>query len=189
MRAVPGTYTATLRIGDSQQAVDFEVRGDPRLGVSAADYAAQYEFVSGINRKLTETHQAITRIREAKAQLATIGKRVEGDARFAGLRDTAKALETRLGSIEETLYQVKMESPQDPLNFPIRLNDKLAGVMALAAVGDHPPTEAAIAVRDELVASIDAALASLGDVFDNDVSAFNKQAAEAGLEAVHVTTP
>ncbi len=92
-----------------------------------------------------------------------------------------------LGSIEETLYQTKMESPQDPLNFPIRLNDKLAGVMALAAIGDHAPTNSAIAVRDELVAAIDAALGRLEEVFNNDLASFNKQAAEAGLEAVRVT--
>lgn len=186
MRAVPGDYRATLRIGDNGQTVDFEVRADPRLDATAADYEAQYEFVSGINRKLTETHHAITRIRDAKAQLGAIEKRIEGDERFTGLQASAKALETRLSTIEETLYQTKMESPQDPLNFPIRLNDKLAGVMSLAAIGDHPPTESAIAVRDELVAAIDAALAQLQAVFSNDLAAFNTQAAEAGLEAVHV---
>ena len=79
-----------------------------------------------------------------------------------------------------------MESPQDPLNFPIRLNDKLAGVKSLAGFGDHAPTHAAIAVRDELVAAIDAALGQLEDVFTRDLAAFNIQAAEAGLEAVRV---
>jgi hypothetical protein len=91
-----------------------------------------------------------------------------------------------LDSIEETLYQTKMESPQDPLNFPIRLNDKMAGVMSLAGIGDHAPTESAIAVRDELVAAIDAALKRLEDVINNDLVAFNLQAAESGLEAVRV---
>jgi len=189
MRAIPGVYRATLKVGDDWQTVEFEVRADPRLDATAADYEAQYAFVSGINRKLTETHRAITRINEAKGQLNAIEKRIEGDDRFSGLQESAKAIETRLDGIEETLYQTKMESPQDPLNFPIRLNDKLAGVRSLAAIGDHPPTASAIAVRDELVAAVDAALANLQDLFDKDIAAFNKQAAEAGLEAVHVASP
>ncbi len=188
MRAVPGGYQATLRFGDRQQTVEFEVRADPRLAVPAADYQAQYEFVSGINQKLTETHRAITRIREAKAQLNALEKRIAEDEQFAGLLESAKALEDKLGAIEATLYQTKLESPQDPLNFPIRLNDKLTGVMALAAVGDHPPTDAAIAVRDELVTAIDAALARLEAVFNNDLATFNTQAADAGLEAVRAAT-
>ena len=81
-----------------------------------------------------------------------------------------------------------MESRQDPLNFPIRLNDKLAGVMFLAGFGDHAPTQSAIAVRDELVAAIDASLERLKTLFENDLTAFNKEAAEAGLQAVRVAT-
>ncbi|MDH4018227.1 MAG: hypothetical protein OEU84_01375, partial [Xanthomonadales bacterium] len=68
--AVPGSYQATLSLGDTRQTVSFEVLADPRLTVTAADYEAQYSFVTGINQKLTETHRAITRIREAKAQLS-----------------------------------------------------------------------------------------------------------------------
>jgi len=185
---VPGMYQATLRLGDTKQTVNFELLADPRLEVSAADYQAQYSFISGINKKLTETHRAVTRIREAKTQLGAIEKHIEEDEKFAGLLETAIELKGMLSSIEETLYQTKMESPQDPLNFPIRLNDKLAGVMILAGFGDHAPSDAAIAVRDELFALIDAELNQLEDVFNNDMVAFNLQAAEAGLEAVRVTS-
>lgn len=186
VQVVPGEYQATLISNDKQQTVSFEILADPRLDVSFEDYQAQYDFVSGINQKLTETHRAITRIGEAKAQLSAIEKRIEGEQKFAGLHESATALEGKLGSIEETLYQTKMESPQDPLNFPIRLNDKLAGVMSLAGRGDHAPSDSAVAVRNELFAAIDAALNRLEDVFNNDLVAFNLQAAEAGLEAVRV---
>lgn len=77
---------------------------------------------------------------------------------------------------------------QDPLNFPIRLNDKLAGVMALAGFGDHAPSASALAVRDELVAAIDTQLDRLEELLGNDLAAFNSQAAGAGLEAVRVAT-
>jgi photosystem II stability/assembly factor-like uncharacterized protein len=187
-RAVPGQYQATLRLGDTQQTVNFEVFADPRLDISIDDYQAQYDFVSGINLKLTETHRAITRIREAKNQLSAIEKRLGEDEQFAGLLESATELRGMLSSIEETLYQTKMESPQDPLNFPIRLNDKLAGLMILAGIGDNPPTDSTIAVRDELLAAIDAELLRLENVFKNDLTAFNLQAAEAGLEAVRVAT-
>jgi photosystem II stability/assembly factor-like uncharacterized protein len=186
--AVPGQYQATLRIGDVQQTVNFKILADPRLDISTEDYQEQYDFVSGINLKLTETHRAITRIREAKTQLSSIEKRLGEDEQFAGLLESASELRGMLSSIEEALYQTKMESPQDPLNFPIRLNDKLAGLMLLAGTGDHPPTDSTIAVRDELVAAVDAELLRLENVFKNDLAAFNLQAAEAGLEAVRVAT-
>jgi DNA-binding FrmR family transcriptional regulator len=187
-RAIPGQYRATLKVDDSQQTVNLNILVDPRLQVTEAEYQAQYDFLSGLNHKLTETHRAIIRIREAKSQLAAIEKRVKEDEQFADVLESATELKATLSDIEETLYQTKMESRQDPLNFPIRLNDKLAGLMSLAGRGDHAPSDSAIAVRDELVTAIDAELERLNDVFNNDLAAFNLQAAEAGLEAVRVAT-
>ena len=186
-KAIPGTYQATLKLGGKQQSVNLEVRADPRLDISPETYRAQFEFVSGINRKLNETHSAITRLREAKSQLGAIEKRIEGDNGHAELIESASGLQEKLGAIEATLYQTKMESPQDPLNFPIRLNDKLAGLMSLSALGTHPPTNAAIAVRDELFEAIDSQLNRLESVLSEDLADFNRQAAEVGLEAVRVT--
>jgi photosystem II stability/assembly factor-like uncharacterized protein len=187
-KAIPGNYQASLSVAGSQQAVDFELLADPRINSTTSDYQAQFDFLSSINAKLTETHRAIKRIREATSQLKGLEKRIEENDQFAGLLGSSAELRSTLSDIEETLYQTKMESRQDPLNFPIRLNDKLAGVMSLAGFGDHAPSVSAIAVRDELFAAIDLELQRLDDVINNDLAAFNLQAAEAGLEAVRVAT-
>ena len=183
-QAIPGQYRATLRVGDAQQAVSIELLPDPRLDSTPADYQAQYDFVSGINQKLTEAHRAITQIRAIKDQIAAIEERLQETERFAGLLESAAGLKEALGEIENALYQTKMESPQDPLNFPIRLNDKLAGLMSLTGYGDHAPSAAAISVRDELVGAVDMQMKHLEELIEDDLAKFNQQAADAGLTAV-----
>jgi hypothetical protein len=79
-----------------------------------------------------------------------------------------------------------MEARQDPLNFPIRLNDKLAGVMRAASFGDHPPSTSTIAVRDELVTAINEQLAKLEFVLGPDLASFNTLVAGFQLPAVTV---
>jgi len=86
--------------------------------------------------------------------------------------------------IEESLYQTKNQSRQDPLNFPIRLNNKLAAVNRIAAFGDYRPTEQAIAVKDEMSGKIDAELAKLQTILDADLPAFNKLVAESAVPAI-----
>ena len=184
--ALPGRYRATLTAGETRSEVEFEVRPDPRRGASAEDLQRQFEFVLGLNRKLTETHRAITRLREARSQVEAVAGRVAGQDAFAELGLEAEAIAQRLTEIEETLYQTRLEARQDPLNFPIRLNDKLAGVMLAARVGDHPPTASAVAVRDELVAAVDAQLAVLADVLGERMAAFNALAAQLDVPAVAV---
>ena len=182
-RALPGDYEAILTLGETRRTVPVSVLADPRSGATPADLAAQFDFLWSVNRKLTETHQAIRELREVRAQIDAIEERVGDEPRFADLVARGESLKEDLAEIEQTLYQTRLESPQDPLNFPIRLNDKLAGVMGSAALGDHPPTASAVAVRDELVARIDAALAAFETLMAEDLARFNAQAEEVGLPA------
>ena len=56
--------------------------------------------------------------------------------------------------IEENLYQVKNQSAQDPLNFPIKLNNKLAALMRVVESGDYKPTDGSYKVFAELKAEL-----------------------------------
>ncbi len=111
-------------------------------------------------------------------------KRLKENDQAPEVREAADALVERLTGIEETLYQTKNQSAQDPLNFPIRLNDKLANLLGLAGIGDYRPTDQMLEVRDELVAAIDAELAELRTVWEEDLAQVNRLAAEAGVAAV-----
>ncbi|HEX6199399.1 MAG TPA: glycosyl hydrolase, partial [Thermoanaerobaculia bacterium] len=182
--AVPGEYRARLTVGEWSAEVPFEVVPDPRSTATPEDFRAQFEFVASVRDQLTETHQEIRRIREARGQLETLTKRLKEGDRAPEVREAADALVEKLTGIEETLYQTKNQSAQDPLNFPIRLNDKLANLLGLAGIGDHRPTDQMLEVRDELVAAIDAELAELRTVWEEDLAAVNRLAAEAGVAAI-----
>ncbi len=182
--ALPGKYTAKLTLGDWSATQSFELKPDPRSATSAADRQAQFDFVAGVRDQLTETHRAIKRIREAKGQLDGLKKKLGDDEAMKGVVEAAEALKTKMTAIEEVLYQTKNKSQQDPLNFPIRLNDKLAGVLQLATLGDNPPTESMRMVRDELTTKIDAELAKLKKVWDEDLPAFNQKARDAQVPVI-----
>jgi len=183
-RAVPGNYTARLTVGDWTGEVPFEVVPDPRASATPEDYRAQLDFMLGVRDKLTETHRAIGRIRDVTKQLETVKKRLADRDEAPAVREAADHLVETLGDIEKTLYQTKNESPQDPLNFPVRLNDKLANLLGLAGMGDFRPTDQMLAVRDELTAQIDEQLARLDTVLTDDLAAFNRMAREAGVATV-----
>ena len=88
--------------------------------------------------------------------------------------DAAKDLDKKMTEVEEALYQTKNRSSQDPLNFPIRLNDKLNAVASSAALGDYRPTAQAVQVKSELTAAIDAQLAKLRGIWDDRPRPFQR---------------
>ena len=149
--AVPGEYVARLDVGGDVSEASFNVIADPRSSMTPADYEAQFNFAIDARNLLSDAHNNITRLREVRAQLEGLQGRVEEDSELA--TSIAATLE-KLTAIEEALYQTKNESRQDPLNFPIRLNNKLSYIMLLAANSEAAPTAAMIAVRDELATKI-----------------------------------
>jgi hypothetical protein len=102
------------------------------------------------------------------------------------ISEAGTALNKKLTTIEEALYQTKNQSSQDPLNFPIRLNNKLAALGGVVGGAEAAPTMQSYAVYDELAAAIDAQLAQLSQIMKTDVPAFNQLVRDQNIPAVVV---
>ncbi|MEM7281859.1 MAG: glycosyl hydrolase [Pseudomonadota bacterium] len=181
--AVPGEYTARLEVDGEVTESSFQVVADPRSSMTQSDYRAQFKFAIDARDLLSDAHNNITRLRGLRSQLEGLKARIEEDSELA--TSITETLD-KLTAIEESLYQTKNESRQDPLNFPIRLNNKLSYIMLLAAGSEAAPTAAMIKVRDELTGKIKAQLAALDDVMATDVPNINRQA--AGIDLIAVET-
>ncbi len=92
----------------------FEVKPDPRITTAASDFAKQLEFSLKIRDKISETHNGIIQIREVKKQVDDLLKRIAGQPNFKVINDAATTLRKNLTDVEETLYQTKNQSSQDP---------------------------------------------------------------------------
>ncbi len=182
-RVPPGRYTVRLIAPDGAYEAPLEIRRDPRSEATAADTRAQFSFLIECRDTLTAAHRAIERIRTVRGQIdAALGR--AGEAADA-LKETADPLKRDLTAIEEALYQTRNRSPQDPLNFPIRLNNKLAALAGLvASSGDYRPTDQQVAVREELTAAIEDQLDRLREIETEDLPRFNEAVAAAGVPAV-----
>ena len=100
------------------------------------------------------------------------------------LTDMAKSIQEEMKKVEEALYQTKNRSGQDPLNFPVRLNDKLSGLASEAEGGDYKPTEQVKAVYKELTGKIDVQLQALNKIFQEQIPKFNEMVKQKQISAV-----
>ncbi|MEM8933893.1 MAG: glycosyl hydrolase, partial [Acidobacteriota bacterium] len=173
-QVTPGTYRARLTVGEWSDETTFEVALDPRSSTSADDLDAQLDFLLGVRDEITATHQAIGKVRTVREQIGTVeGRLGDDESAYTEVREAIDGLNETLDAIEKALYQTQNESPQDPLNFPIRLNDKLAGVYATGLRGNFAPTAAMLAVRDSLLAAIHAELDRLETVWTDELPALD----------------
>ncbi|HMP98173.1 MAG TPA: glycosyl hydrolase [Cyclobacteriaceae bacterium] len=183
-RAVPGTYKAQLTVNGTSSVTEFEILPDPRSSSSVADMQAQFDFLIGVRDKVTETHLAIKKIRQAREQISSVTAQTKGKDEYKAINDLAKAMLDEMKLIEEALYQTKNRSGQDPLNFPIRLNNKLAHLASEAGRGDFRPTDQVMEVRKEITALIDVELNKLNKAFNEQVPQFNRLVKEKQIDAI-----
>ncbi|HEV8612207.1 MAG TPA: glycosyl hydrolase, partial [Gemmatimonadales bacterium] len=136
----PGSYSVRVTAGDQSETQTFQVLKDPRGNATQADLDAQYAFALQVRDKTTEANNAVRTIRNLKAQLAD--RRAQAGTRGGGtaLEKLAATAEAQLSAVEEEIYQVKNRSGQDPLNYPIRLNNQLAALAGVAASAEARPT-------------------------------------------------
>ncbi len=184
--ALPGKYKVRLTIDSTFHEEEFEILPDPRSEATQEDLIAQFNFVDAINDKVTQAHEVIIEIRDIRQQLNSLKERLKDDDRSKHIIQQATRIDSVMTIVENELYQTKNKSGQDPLNFPIRLTDKLAGVKSLSGYGNARPTAQAIAVKDELTALIDAQLISYAKIRDEGIAELNKMVRENLVDAIVV---
>ncbi len=182
---VPGTYTVRLTAGGKSETQKLVVKKDPRLATTSDDYARQLEVALQIHGKLSQANEAVVQIRDVRKQLDEYAGRVK-DAKVV---DAAKALAAKLTAVEEALYQTKNRASEDPVNFPIKLNNKLASLLSNVESSDNAPTLQATQVYEDLASQVNTQLEALKKLVSTDLEGFNKLVHEQNVPAVIVSEP
>ncbi|MEM9679283.1 MAG: glycosyl hydrolase, partial [Bacteroidota bacterium] len=172
-KAIPGDYKVTLNVNGEDLSKPFTILADPRAESSLTDMQEQFNFVKDVNKTMDEAHKSIKKIRAINKQLKAFQKQYKGNDEVKDLVDKAKTLEEQLSDIEKELYQTKNRSNQDPLNFPIKLTNKLGHLNSLVSMGDFAPTDQDIAVKDELTGKIKVQLDAFNTILNDEIKAFN----------------
>jgi len=172
-RAIPGDYKVSLNVNDESISQPFKVLADPRSESSLLEMQTQFNFIKDVNTSMDKAHKSIKKIRKINEQLSAFESQYKDNEDVKELVEKAKVLKEQFSEIEKALYQTKNRSGQDPLNFPIRLTNKLGHLNALVSMGDFPPTAQDIAVKNELTKQLDEQLSTFNNLIDSEIKAFN----------------
>ena len=184
--ALPGNYKVTLTMGETSKSQNFTILKNPISETTLADATAQFNFINDINTKVTEIHKALKNVKKVRAQVTALQKSIKNIEKHSELLDYAAILLKEMTIVEETLYQTKSKSGQDPLNFPIRLNNKLAHLNSLTRIGSYAPTQQAIDFKNEINKEIDQELSKLYDLFNNKVKVLNQKVKDSQIDLIQL---
>ena len=178
--ALPGNYEVRLTVDGQSQTQPLIVRKHPWRAVSDEDLVEQFDVAMQIRDKVSEANTAVVRIRRIKEQVRDrLAK-----SQDAQLKAAAGRLLGNVSAVEEAIYQVRNQSNQDPLNFPIKINNRLASLLGVVERGEGRPTAAVYPIFKDLSAELKTQTDRLQQVLAADLSVFNAEARRAGLDPI-----
>ncbi len=180
-KAPIGTYKVRMKTKGYEKTYSFDIQMDPNLkGITEANLQEQFDLANKIMQKTSAANDAVIRIREIRKQLESGRKKISS----TDLKKTVSPFLDKIAAVEEELYQVKNQSGQDPLNFPIKLNNRLASLRRSVEDGDAKPTDGAYKVFEELSAELEKHLGDLKGIMQRDLAKVNSILKSSGVEAI-----
>jgi len=179
--ALAGTYQVRLSVDGKSQTQPLVVRKHPLRNTPDADMTQQFTLALQIRDKVSEANNAVIQIRRIKDEVKDrLAKSQDAQLKAAGDR-----LSERLSTVEQDIYQVKNQSGQDPLNFPIKTNNRLASLLGMTLRGEGKPTANIPSIFDDLKKELKSETDRLEEVLGADLAAFNAAAQRAGVAPVN----
>lgn len=187
--ALPGAYQVRLTVNGKQYTAPLEIVPDPRLKVTQQDLEKQFDLLLKIRERVTQTHEAVNQIRDIRAQITALNKRLENQAQGKTVAEAGKQLDKKMTEVEEVLIQTKAKSGQDVLNYPIRLNNYLVALGGVVESADSAPTQASYEVFEMLSKQVDEQLAKWKQILSTDVPAYNEVVKKQEVPAIMLPKP
>ncbi|MBK7872514.1 MAG: glycosyl hydrolase [Saprospiraceae bacterium] len=184
--AVPGKYKARLTVNGERVEQEFEIIKDPRLPNTPEDYQKQFDFLVRVRDKVSEAHQAIIDIRAVRKDLAYLKEKLGKDPDNKDIINTISQLDEKMTVLENNIHQTKNQSVQDAINFGIRINNRLAFLMADQQRGDFPPTDQATEFEVEVTKELEKELKDLDQLFTENLSKINAAVKQKGIEMLQI---
>jgi len=184
--APPGTYRVRLNVDGRELVKPVSVRRHPLFtDVTDADLRAQFALALRIRDKVSEANNAVIKAREIKREVDDRVKK-NSDPQLSAV---GSRLSANLSDVEDDIYQVKNQSGQDPLNFPIKINNRLANLNRVVNTGDGRPIANAPVLLAEYTKLLKVQTDRMDVVVTRDLTAFNAELSRLGLQPINAKCP
>mgnify|MGYP001794216138 CR=1 FL=1 len=182
-KAVLGDYKVRMSYNGQVSEETLTIVKDPRMPNTNEDYQKQFDFLMAVRDQVSRANTAITDIRTVKSDLDYLkGKKTVKKE----MKDMISEFESKLDVIENNIHMTKNQSRQDPLNYGIRINNRLAFLMADSQRGDYPPTDQAQEFFTEVTKELDVEVSALSRLMDDYVSKINGKVSENGMDMISI---
>jgi hypothetical protein len=185
----PGTYKVRLNAAGKPVGTEtFKVLPDPRIKATLAEWQEQSKLALQIRDRFSEANEGVKEIRRVKGEVVDRQGKLSG-AQQSQFNAIARPFATGLTEVEDSLYQTKNRSGQDPLNYPVRLNNRIGALLGVVQSSDGRPTQQSYDVYKVLSSELTRDVTKLQKLMNTELPKLNAILKAAGLKEIEAKGP
>lgn len=181
-KAVPGTYKAILKVDDKASETTFDIVADPRLETTQEDYEKQLAYLLSVRDRVSEAHLAMRDIHSVRDDINYFKDKLDGKPAYDEILERCEQLNKDMSVIENNIHMTKNQSRQDPLNYGIRINNRLAFLLADQQRGDYRPTDQANEAFEAISGELQVQLDQLDTLLEEKLGEINELGKTLGVK-------
>ncbi|MEE9371622.1 MAG: glycosyl hydrolase [Saprospiraceae bacterium] len=117
-KAIPGTYTLTLKHGEKSQTITFEILPNPNYPTTSSDYIEYDNFMTSAEKELRMMHDCIDENKKAMVRISQVVQKIGNVEKHKGVKGTVIALKKKMKDWDEDMVQRMSKAYDDVENFP-----------------------------------------------------------------------
>ena len=182
--AVPGTYTVELNVQGKVYSKPLEVRMDPRWKISAQDLEMQFNVSSEVVGLINESQEKLSEMRGIVSQITKFISLTEGKDYHSEVKDLGNSIIESIKNVENNLYQNKIETSQDEINYPRKWTNHITHLYDRLTTDDQAPNDGMLDRVQELKSDYERYINPYQEIVSVDVPNFTKFLREKGAMGI-----
>ena len=182
--AVPGTYTVELNVQGEVYSKPLEVRMDPRWKISAQDLEMQFNVSSEVVGLINESQEKLSEMRGIVSQITKFISLTEGKDYHSEVKDLGNSIIESIKNVENNLYQYKIETSQDEINYPRKWTNHITHLYDRLTTDDQAPNDGMLDRVQELKSDYERYINPYQEIVSVDVPNFTKFLREKGAMGI-----
>jgi hypothetical protein len=176
---LPGQYTVRLTVSGKAYTQPITVKMDPRVTTPAEGLAQQFNLSMQAYDGIARAHAALAQIRQARAQLKSLG----GQAKQGAMADAIAALDKKMAALAGSAPGFGRGGGDATL---AGLMGAMTGLLETLQAADVTPTTQVAAAVNQSQQSLSGVLTRWEAMKNDDVKTLNEQLRQASLPVINV---
>jgi len=182
--AIPGNYSIELVSENEKFVTNLSVKTDPRWDIPLDDLKKQFVSANEVKSMIEKSQEKLSEMRSIMNQINSLIKLTKNKETHEMIKKFGNEIIDKISSIENNLYQNKIETSQDEINYERKWTNHITHLYNRITTDNQAPNDGMVNRVKELKDNYDKIIKPYNQIINIDLKKFTQYLKENNIERI-----